>query len=365
MTQPAVEPCPIKPAVRSDDSTTLDVLLRIVPPALPTATARPKLNLGLVLDRSGSMAGDKKLDYAKEAAVFAIRQLLPTDRVSVTIFDTTIETIVPNCSGAQQAFAAAAIAKVQPGSSTDLHGGWLEGTRQVQSHFAKPGLNRVLLLSDGQANQGETDPDTLATKANAMAREGISTSTLGVGDDYNENLMEAMARSGDGNYYYIESPAQLPAIFQAELSGLMATVGHTVSLGIEPGPGTAVTDVFNDFDPLPTGRWKLPNLVAGVPLEVAVRLKVPAGMGERELARFRLAWNSPDSPRRQSLTVALKLPSVPSNVWDTLGTDPDVQEHFALLQIARGKKLSAERLEAGDFAGSKAAMGSARAFAAA
>src|SRR5262249_5766614 len=148
------------------------------------------------------------------------------------------------------------------GNSTALHAGWKEGGKQVQQHLIAGGLNRVLLLSDGLANVGVTDPDAIATDANRQAREGVSTTTMGLGDDYNEDLLEAMALAGDGNYYYIESPQQLPDIFQTELKGLMATFGKTVSLGVEQQDGVTVADLLNDLDRLPNGRYKLPNLVA-------------------------------------------------------------------------------------------------------
>src|SRR5262249_46226237 len=157
------------------------------------------------------------------AAVYAVQQLLPDDRVSITVFDDRVQAIVPNTSAEDKGAIVKLVQGVRPGNSTNLHGGWKEGGAQVGQHLLAGGLNRLLLLSDGLANVGETDPDAIATAVNRLAREGVSTTTLGVGDDYNEDLLEAMARSGDGSYYYIESPQQLPDIFQSELKGLMAT----------------------------------------------------------------------------------------------------------------------------------------------
>ena len=194
----------------------------------------------------------------------------------------------------------------KPRNGTALHSGWQEGASQVRQHLLPAGLNRVLLLSDGQANVGETNPDAIATDVNRLTREGVSTTTMGVGDDYNEDLMETMARSGDGNYYYIESPQQLADIFQTELKGLMANFGNIVSLGIEPQDGVVLADVLNDLDRLPTGRLKLANLIAGIPLIIVVRLNVPPVSEEKELCHFRLAWNAPDQPGRQKMRVSLR-----------------------------------------------------------
>src|SRR5262245_58598548 len=285
MSATVLELIPLRPAVRTDAPVTLDLLLRIVPPALMGTPRRPTLNLGLVLDHSGSMSGSHKMDHARKAAIYAVEQLLPEDRVSLTIFDDTVKTLAPAALAKDKQRLIDLINRVQPAGSTALHAGWQAGGRQVQSVLVPGGLNRVLLLSDGLANVGETNPDAIATDVNRLARQGVSTTTMGLGDDYNEDLLEAMAQSGDGNYYYIESPKQLADIFQTELQGLMATFGNKVSLGVQPQGDVTVADVLNDLDRLPTGRLKLPNLIAGMPVLVLVRLSVPPMTGERELCR--------------------------------------------------------------------------------
>ncbi len=348
MQTPRIEILPLRPAVCFDAPTTLDVLVRILPPADEGPAERPALNLGLVLDRSGSMAGENKIGFARQAAAYAVQQLRPTDRVSVTVFDDAVDTVIPNTLAENKARMVEVIQTVQPGNTTALHGGWKEGGAQVSRHLLAGGLNRVLLLSDGLANVGETNPDVIASDVNRLAREGVSTTTMGLGDDYNEILLEAMAQSGDGNYYYIESPAQLPDIFRNELQGLLATFGNTVSLGLEPQRGVTVVEVFNDLDRLPTGRLKLPNLVAGMPILVLVRLSIPPTPEGGELCRFRLAWNSPRQPGRQRVTVPLSLPAVGLEKWQTLDSSLEVRERVALLLLARLKKEATACLEHGD-----------------
>jgi Ca-activated chloride channel family protein len=357
MSQPTIELIPAKPAVCSDASITLDVLIRITPPKPEVYVQRPPLNLALVLDRSGSMQGAKKMANARDAAIFAVRQLLPTDRVSVTIFDSEVETVVANTPAADKTGIERKIRQIEPRGSTDLHGGWLEGARQARGGQVDGGLNRVLLLSDGLANMGVTEPNAIAADVRGMVAKGIGTTTLGVGADYNEDLMEAMARAGDGNYYYIESPVQLTDIFQTELEGLMATVGQKVSLGLEPeaGAGVVVADVLNDFDKVATGRLMLPNLIVGMPIQVVVRLSIPPQGGGKFLAPLavRFAWDAPKGKGgkvvRQTLRARLDpLPALALAVFSDRPSDPTVLEQEALLMIARAQKEAALALDRGD-----------------
>ena len=305
MTAPRIELIPARHAVCSDASVVLDVLVRITPPQPEVHFPRTPLNLALVLDRSGSMAEGKKMPFAREAAAFAVKQLLPTDRVSVTLFDDVVETIVPGGPAADKPGLVRRIEQIEPRGSTDLHGGWAEGGRQAESGLVSGGVNRVLLLSDGLANVGVVDPNTIAAEARGLAARGVGTTTMGVGDDYNEDLMEAMARAGDGRYYYIESPVQLVDIFQTELQGLMDTLGQKVSLGLEPKNGAAVADVLNDLEKAPTGRLMLPNLVVDMPVLVVVRLKLPPSPAGTTLLEVRLAWDAPRDGGRRVLRAAL------------------------------------------------------------
>jgi Ca-activated chloride channel family protein len=188
----------------------LDVLVRIVPPQIESRGERPQLNLGLVIDRSGSMSG-AKLRAARQAAIYAVEQLLPQDRISVTVFDNTVQTIVPSTLATDKSSIISRIQRIDTGGTTALYDGWYQGGIQVSQHLDPRGLNRVLLVTDGLANVGETNPDRIAGDVHGLAKRGVSTTTMGVGNDYQEDLLEAMANSGDGNYHFIEGRATLSA----------------------------------------------------------------------------------------------------------------------------------------------------------
>jgi Ca-activated chloride channel family protein len=349
MKTPKIEILPLRAAVSTDAPTTPDVLVKIIPPELEEDIKRPTLNLGLVIDRSGSMGGRHKMQYARQAACYAVEQLQPTDRVSVTIYDDRVDTLVASTLAVDKANIIRRINQISPRSMTALHAGWAEGCVQVSQHLNAEHLNRVILLSDGLANVGKTNPDDIATDVHRMTQGGVSTTTIGVGDDYNEDLMEAMAVSGDGNYYYIQSPEQLPNIFGRELQGLMTTFGTTVTLGIEPQGDVTVVDMLNDLKVNSNGRYRLPNLLVASPIEIVVRLKVPAMAEETDLCYFRLAWNDPKQQERQNIRVGLRLPVLSSAQLEKLPFNTEVQQQVALLMAARAKKEAVQLVDRGDY----------------
>lgn len=359
MNQPKIELIPLRSVTYSDRPSTIDLIIRIVPPANNITPNRPPLNLGFVLDRSGSMSG-KKIQFVRQAASYAVQHLQGSDRLSVTIFDDQITTIVPNTWAVEKTRILQQIEQIQPRGSTALHAGWIEGATQVSQHLDPEYLNRVILLSDGLANVGETNPDTIATDVHGLAKRGVSTTTMGVGDDYCEDLMEAIARSGDGNYYYIASPDQLPEIFQTELRGLMATLGHTVSLGIEPQTEVELIDVFNDLEKNQHGRYMLPNLVAGSPIDIVIRLKIPPMSSATNLCHFRLAWSEPNQEQRQILRTTLNLPVIPFAQSEEFSPNPEVQQQVARLMAVRAKQEAIKNLDQGDIAATGAALQQAR-----
>lgn len=359
MKTPTIQLVPLRNAISSDNFTTLDLIVRIVPPPSEIALERPQLNLGLVIDRSGSMQG-QKIEYARQAACYAVQQLLPSDRLSVTIYDDQIDVLVPSTLIEDKNQIIRRIQSITPRNSTNLHGGWLEGGTQVSRYLQPSQLNRVILLSDGLANVGQTNPDLIASDVRGLSQHGVSTTTMGIGDDYNEDLMTAMANSGDGSYYYITSPAQLSEIFNTELLGIMATVGEKVSLGIELASGVMLVDVFNHLDQTNTGRYKLPNLIIGNPVEVGIRLKIPPMTQESPLCQFRLAWNVSDQRERQSIRESLQLPVVSSAQLTDFPVNEEVTQLIALLLSARAKEEVVRNLDRQDYTAAKASLSLAR-----
>ena len=349
MTQPVLRFRPLRPAVAADGASTLDLLLTISTPELPAGQVqpRPPLNLALVIDRSGSMAG-RKLSYARKAARFLAGELTTRDRLAIVTFDGEVQVVVPSTPVADPLAFIAAINTIHSGGCTALFDGWLAGAMQVAEHLERNALNRVLLLSDGQANEGLTNTAEIAAKVAGLTAKGISTSAFGLGDGFDEDLMGAMATSGDGTLAFIESPGQLPDLYASELQGLANTLGKRVSIGIRTKQGAELVDVLNDLDTTEAGNYRLPNLRAGQELNVGVRLQLPAWMPNQEIASVRLAWDAPGSAERQTLIEHLTLPVKEAAELAGLDTDMAVTEQFALLEANRARRLAIEQLDLGD-----------------
>ncbi|WP_026298668.1 vWA domain-containing protein [Deinococcus aquatilis] len=361
---PQVELLPLKAGMFVGQAQEVTVLARIIPPAPQLrAGARAPINLSLVLDRSGSMSGHP-LEMARQAAQTAIRALEPQDRLSVVIFDDTVELLIAPQLVTDPESLCRTVEGITAGGSTALHAGWLEGATMTAQHLNPEALNRVLLLSDGQANCGEQRPDVIAGHVRGLTARGVSTSTVGLGRHYQEDLLRGMADAGDGNFEHIEDVEALPAFFAAELQGFSRTVGRTVSLGIEPNPALQVSrvEVINSLIRNDLGRHQLPNLIAERPLEVVFTLRVPAQPPQSSdigVTRIRLAWTGRDGVRH-SLRAQLNLPVLGADAYAALPENSAVRLAEQLLHNARAKQDAVQLLDAGNVAGAQLALNSRR-----
>jgi len=354
--KPSLHVRPLRPAVAADSATTLDLLITIAAPAMPPeleSRPRPALNLALVIDRSGSMDGSK-LSYARKAARFLAGALTPRDRLAIVTFDDEVEVLVPSQPVHDPKLFIRAINTIHSGGTTALFDGWLAGAMQVANHLEPAALNRVLLLSDGGANEGVVDSAEIAAKVAGLSQRGISTSAFGLGAGFDEDLMRAVAGAGDGTLAFIESPTQLEDLYASELNGLAQTLGKKVSLGIRAKRDVQLLDVLNDCELTAAGNWQLPNLRYGQEMTVAARFQLPPWQPNREIVSLRLAWQQPGSPERRSFVEHITLPVMAAA--DLAGMDPDpvVIEQFELLLANRERSLAIEELDRGNLRAARA-----------
>jgi Ca-activated chloride channel homolog len=239
---------------------------------------RIPLNLSVVLDRSGSMAGEK-LAAARDAAAMLIRRLHPNDTVSVVAYDDEVITVAEPAKGDTQASLPQQVQAIQAGGSTNLSGGWLRGRELVAQAKRDGGVNRVILLTDGLANAGITAPDQLLGLCRAACGLGITTTTIGFGADYDEKLLRGMADAGGASTYYIERPDQAADVFGEELEGLLTLSAQTVAVEIRPSDAVTLTAIRHQYPTSTLGngtaRLELGDVYAREPKSVLAEFFVP------------------------------------------------------------------------------------------
>lgn len=219
-------------STESSQRAVVKVTLDPPPPPPPDRIERPPVNLSVVLDRSGSMSG-AKLAKAKEAAIEALRRLGPRDIFSVVIYDHTVQTIVPARQAINIEWIESRIRQIRAGGNTALFGGVSQGAAEVRKNLRGDYVHRIILLSDGRANVGPSSPNDLGRLGAALMKEHISVTTVGVGYDYNEDLMTRLSQNSDGNSYFVESSEDLPQIFAEELGDVLNVTAQSVRLIIE------------------------------------------------------------------------------------------------------------------------------------
>ncbi|MBN3951784.1 MAG: VWA domain-containing protein [Nostoc sp. NMS7] len=205
---------------------------------------RRHLNLSLVIDRSGSMAG-APLHHALKAAEAVVDQLEPDDILSVVVYDDEVDSVVPPQAVTNKAALKNSIHKVRAGGITNLSGGWLKGCEHVKTRLDPQKINRVLLLTDGHANMGIQDPKILTATSGQKAEEGIITTTLGFAQGFNEDLLIGMARAATGNFYFIQSIDEATEVFSIELDSLRAVVGQNLKVTLELADGVSLVDTLS------------------------------------------------------------------------------------------------------------------------
>jgi len=327
------------------------IRVEIQAPAAPPRTSGRRLpvNLAFVIDRSGSMEG-AKIEKAREAAIHGIRALCPEDRFAVVSYDHEVEVVVLSTPATDEAKAEAErrVRQIDARGSTDLHGGWTRGCREIAGGLDAGAVGRCLLLTDGLANAGVTDRGAILEHATTMRRQRVATSAFGLGGDFDEVLLAGIAEAGGGHFHFVETAAQIPAFIEGEVGEALAVTARDAVLVVESGEDVEV-ESLNDFPCRRDGgawRVELGSLVSGQRIDPLVRLTFPEGEARRARdVRIRLE-DADGALGRDVQAVSFTYAGHAEN--DRQDRDRIVDRRVALLYAARAGRQALEQNRAGE-----------------
>ena len=286
-------------------------------------------NISLAIDSSGSMDGDK-MQQAKDAAFALLKQLRPTDQLSIVTFSDKVRVELKSAPVGNSREAESAIKGISVRGLTAMYEGLEAASKQVRQAAQQPGtVNRVLLLTDGNPTVGKTDDRDFVTLAQGMREAGITITAMGLGTDYNETLLQKIAESAGGLWHHIKDGRRdLPQIFQEQAAQMAGTLVANPELRVGMMPGAELADAYTvrpvlkrlPRPKLEGGVFTIPlrDLIAGEEQTLVFRLGVPGvAKGKAALLRFALVevvqdvgvvftddaklWNSETDPYPRTL----------------------------------------------------------------
>lgn len=339
------------------------LLVTIAAPRAVAERPRPPVNLAIVLDRSGSMSGDK-LRVAKAAVAEAIGRLGPDDRFSVVAYDDVVDVVIASTRAAGESRRAALeqLRTIDARGSTNLAEGWLRGCEQVAGHLVESGVNRCLLLTDGLANVGITDAGELARHAAELRARGVSTSTFGVGNDFDEGLLQALADAGGGHFYYIADAPQIADAITSEVGETLEIVAREVAIEVTARDDIRIEPISPYRATVHGNRTTVAigDLSSDQVVEVVLRLSFPYGDVGRDTGAI-VSLTDRDgtfAPEGIAGTEAVRLTWTYADgaANDRQDRDRSVDRVVARLFAARARQEAVGRNRGGDFIHARRAL---------
>jgi Ca-activated chloride channel family protein len=333
----------------------LHASLSLVTDTVPNGQRAP-LDLAFVIDRSGSMEGDR-LEHAKSAALGIVAKLDASDHVALVQYDDAAQVVVASLAmdEAGKTKLDRAIQHLEVGGSTNLEAGLQLGRKEVERVYHSGEASRLILLSDGMANVGVVDPKQIAGTARAAADHGVRVTSVGIGLEFNEDLMEAIAEAGRGNYHYVKDAHDLDKTIAGELASVQATVATNVELHLAPSCGGVQIAAVHGYE---SNRGvtdvvvPMPDLFGGDSRKLLVSLRVPDGtLGTVGALRAELDYTSNGVPHKQSIELGITVTDDRDAAVASI--DQVVMAEVMKLEASESMRQAAQQYQAGN-AGSAA-----------
>src|SRR3954451_21741716 len=336
-------------AIEAEDQ--VSVLLELAAPAAKRSQTRAPSTLQVVLDRSGSMAGDP-LESAKAALIDLVGSLEPTDHFGLVVFDDEVHVAVPAGPLTDKDTVRGLIGSIPPGGTTNLSGGYLRGLQEARRVAGKRGAT-LLLISDGHANVGILDSDRLGSVAADARSHRVTTSTIGLGLGYDETLLAALARGGAGNTHFAEEGDTAAAALASEVDGLLEQVVQAASLTVKPTGAVESVILWNDLATVGVEDGfmvELGDFVAGERRKLLLEIEVPAmaALGLAQVCELELLWVELGTMSTQKITIPVTVNVVPGDEAAGRTPNPVVVTERVYQQAQRDKQAATDALRAGD-----------------
>lgn len=296
------------------------------------------LNLVLVIDRSGSMAAADKMSRVKQSLLTMVSQLRPADIISIVVFDTGAQVLLPARRVDDGLAVKQAIRQIEPGGSTNLHGGLMLGYKEARKHLDRDSTNRVILLTDGIANVGVTDPQQILRDSLPFNADGIDLSTIGVGLDLDKDLLRQLAKGGRGLFHFVADAQDVEKVFVREVQSLISPVARRVNLEINYDPALELEHLYG-YEPQHGNNritLKLDDMNQGLTEVVMMRFRARTGQSvkSRLPVRVRLSYYDLEQ-QRDVVKEQESFLTVSRNASPEMLKDQEVRKNFTVAQLAQ------------------------------
>jgi Ca-activated chloride channel homolog len=315
--------------------------------ALANNRKRAAANVGLVIDRSGSMEDDNKIGRARDGATMALERLNEDDVASVVAFNHDVDILFPAQHVTDHGRISRVIQTLTADGNTALYAGTEEGIRQISKYLDRGRVNRLILISDGLANVGPSSPSEVAELGRKAAAKGISITTIGLGLGYNEDLMTKLAYASDGNHAFVERSDQLVDIFNKEFGDVLSVVAHDLIIRIDCHKGFKPMRLLGRDAEIKDGvvTFHLNQLYGKQQKYAVLELEVPDGAsaGDLSVADVELSYSAFGETKRLSDTSHVTIRITPKAADEHASLNPAVMGDIAT-QLANEVHEEAVRL---------------------
>ncbi|WPJ98141.1 VWA domain-containing protein [Coraliomargarita algicola] len=341
---------PVVPANQAED---VVVQIKILPSDLPNDRERPPVNLSLVLDRSGSMSGEK-IEQAIQAAEVAVGRLGPRDRVSVIIYDHDVETLVSSQHVTPAGLRAMkrALRQVTARGNTAIYAGLSQAAAELRRHREDGYINRMILLSDGLANRGPSQVADFRALGRALAGEDMVISTIGLGLGFNEDIMTTLADAGQGNTYFVENADDLPRIFAGELGDALNVAATNIEIIVRPRGGARIIKSLGREAELNDGsaRFRMPQVYSGLEKLALVEMRVPKGVvgAVEDLIEVEVNYNAVGESHMRTQQVSVPIRYTDEVEQVVAAARKDIAQNVVDNRVAEAKEAAITYADAGD-----------------